>query len=1857
MEIEQKINASMKADIDLSIGPSCEQLIISKTVNVLQGFMLELALGNTKYKSLHNLTEQVEHQYHERFLVELIQNAHDALLPRHKPTTHRRIEIQLQKEDGEHGALYIANDGIPFNSSNFNSLSELGQSDKDPEESIGNKGIGFRSVLEITDSPEIYSRKQPDSKVFDGFCFRFHPGIIQKFEQPILSLLNGNKDTLCPYSQNEKLLPGGNELYSKLLDNCDQKEKTWLREELKYLSPYLFPEPIQVENMIVKDFEYDGYATVIRLPFIDEKSYQSALKKLSELPDDMILFLDRVEVFKLVANKHVRILERNEEDLENDPEHGKAILLSIKNMEGLFLNDQLKEYWLWQEVYGGKENPEQLKKVKETVAELPGKWPNLSKAKASFAVRVDEMPEQGCLNIYLPTKMTSGCHAHFSAPFYGDINRTAVNFGKDYNELLLNIIASKVVKVIKNFLSGKGVMEAAAIIDLISAEKTEEGSNWWNYLESAGENLGIDFREDFLCLTDQGWKSLKETRSLPDINQFKLFTDSLLRQHTQTPIIVNKLFSRKLQLVQIYENLGFDCHIDKINLADTVETIAEELHKNGGVDWNYFWNDIMQIFTDSADPLISKKILLGTDNHLHASSGETKVFFRQVYTAYDNGTMPGKTIEDIPKELNNFIAFLHKDITTHLSGDSGGLRATPVQRYLADNNLVETFQIQEIFQVVLLRNTPKDFPVTYSDSRSALCQAIFQWGLWLAYSWIEQGKGENLIRLLGALPAPCIGGWYQLSTTSFGTGWGNTVGLTLNDYLLSMNSPACMKALNKILLPPDNPYWEAKGEIHQDTLRKAGVYDGLRLFEVEPEEWESTFNIAGWQQKVSLPSQQPPSVSEHFWQKYSDYISKKLEPYFGGSFKYNVQGFFLFPGFDDFYNSREKSKFLLTELILASITSWSKNQVWKCTVLMKDGGQTHSFTPPSPLFFFLENERWIYDKDENQIIAFYPSERWYINTNTLSGRIKQFSHLKPYPTTIRKLLDDSQTLVEELQELGMPAFNNTENVSDTRLLDSLAKAITDHDTDIVNQNVFLGQLREAWRQFYPVENGSFPRKLIVRFGRRLTVLTPSSENKPFLPNDSPAVHDGLELAKVPLIQIDSKEAKRLQKYFADNFSADVHLASALKMLPVINGESVNWPKDAGTTLYENDLEWLAPVILAVFAFAGEQSYGTATGTFTEAIEHLHDLRVHWVNDLALGLWQGERCITNVPIEQSAIKIPKKRAIISIKGNKQSLYNLSGVLSNIVNRNDLEIPLKLVLNKFEDGSPELDEIISALAELRISKEQFDEVQQLWLGEISWTIRLITPILYILDPEIDLRFISNLNSSDELEKFLAKISFTHFTTEQLLSEIQKAGSLKKIGRWLYEKIGDQAQLKKFNDILLKLNLPLVKNKLAEEEFKDHLHCMQPSLHAIARRILLSADAPESFLTITEQLRNVNFPKQFEMDMWNVEFKSTAFEVVKVLDILGASQQEIFAVRTSNNLAKLEESLKILGLKINEDSYNMHSLNCKAYRNSLSFFLKIAISWCLKSGTSFNGWSQQIIRKTDSLIEELDPFGYLELWTKKRCFMEIQQSNFPSMPAVFKNQLLLAKGLEQLTSSLGITEGDINSAEDDLVEHKQIQEREKRLVEIGGKKFDSHSENLGDLWDHMEENIPDENILPLKLNRSKPLQDLLSRKTKGHGKSGGNGTRNTHPRMTQSMKNLIGLAGEIMVYKSLEKEFGDSIVNSSCWVSENARYKFPGIKDVSDSKGCDFILKVRGKTYYIEVKATQGDNTTFELGSSEVRLAIDVARNSKKKKFIILHVLNTLSNSPRIRTLPNPYHKNGLNKYTITNQGLRMAYKVMT
>ncbi len=93
--------------------------------------------------------------YATRQLVELVQNSADAL-------KHRDGKIVIRITDDY---LYCADEGTPITTAGVRSLMRAHLSSKQGTEFIGQFGLGFKSVLAITDAPEFFSRS--GSFVFD----------------------------------------------------------------------------------------------------------------------------------------------------------------------------------------------------------------------------------------------------------------------------------------------------------------------------------------------------------------------------------------------------------------------------------------------------------------------------------------------------------------------------------------------------------------------------------------------------------------------------------------------------------------------------------------------------------------------------------------------------------------------------------------------------------------------------------------------------------------------------------------------------------------------------------------------------------------------------------------------------------------------------------------------------------------------------------------------------------------------------------------------------------------------------------------------------------------------------------------------------------------------------------------------------------------------------------------------------------------------------------------------------------------------------------------------------------------------------------------------------------------------------------------------------------------------------------------------------------------------------------------------------------------------------------------------------------------------------------------------------------
>jgi hypothetical protein len=148
----------------------------------------------------------------------------------------------------------------------------------------------------------------------------------------------------------------------------------------------------------------------------------------------------------------------------------------------------------------------------------------------------------------------------------------------------------------------------------------------------------------------------------------------------------------------------------------------------------------------------------------------------------------------------------------------------------------------------------------------------------------------------------------------------------------------------------------------------------------------------------------------------------------------------------------------------------------------------------------------------------------------------------------------------------------------------------------------------------------------------------------------------------------------------------------------------------------------------------------------------------------------------------------------------------------------------------------------------------------------------------------------------------------------------------------------------------------------------------------------------------------------------------------------------------------------------------------------------------------------------------------------------------------------------------------------------------------------------------------------------------------------------RQSKAVDELVGLAGEIHVFRMLRQQYGEDAVPSSAWISENSRRVFAH-NQADDARGCDFAFTVKGRQYRVEVKASSGDDESFTLGSSEIRLAMDIGTKGRRRKetFVLVHVKVALTAQPTAVVLPNPYDPKHAGVFVVEEADARVRYRI--
>ena len=1026
-----------------------DRLIIDHAQSQIRTFFDELKNGTRNYQTVASLNAQIAQEYRGRCILELLQNAHDALA-KAKWDDPRRISFVLNNDPQP--VLLVGNSGQPFRLDDFEGICQLAQSPKNPNESVGNKGLGFRSVLQVSGCPEIWST--PLSANAPCFTFRFDPAVIDRVAEVAQELKQCGLEARSPF-EDCPLVDWSQEQLEEYQWRLT-KGRSDAAEAARALSPYAIPLRAATMPSAVQSLLDEGHTTVVRLPLDREGAVQSVKEQLDELRDTRsVVFLDHLRELTIEVDSERCVLGRTvEADASLEGSRIRQRRLRVGNTTMATVDGRARRFHVWTRVVGGDDDQRVANAIRAAVEHLPNRWPEVQQATIGVAVEDAPTSPEGAFVIFLPTAKTTGTGAHVNAPFYGSLNREQIDFDEPYNELLLDNVLDLCLDAVRGLAAGQPeAWRARAVLDILSSTAPVGGEKWslMDELRERAAERGRPLDDQALILCDDGWRTSGEARVMPALDDDDPVGVDRWRTSAGFAVVSKELDGREDAVKRLIDCLGGDPAPTPSEWVDTIEQMARSVRDHEpDIDWNVFLRSLLAILPndlrseppdDRPDSLTSARFLPTVDGRLIAASDSTELFFQPVQGVDDIANL----VEDVPKALRERIAFLHMDVH-----EGQQRRNTDVQKFLDDRFALPPRR-EQILQNVVIPALPS-LPAAHGSRAAIRCAKILDWTLRL----LGDEPLDTLSQLLRRLPVSCHGGWVPMGDAIFGPGWPNGHGDDVASLAAELPDDAAQRLLDTVLLPPDDERWHVSTEGRNQLLVHAGVVEGLRLQPVD----DVSFAMYSYGKGNDLAEKCPTNIAPSAWAEWCKIVKQQLEPDFSGWFQYKLSGVRVLPEIDHLANLKPTGQQALSRLILASLRDW--NASWELVTVKKDDGRWWQKTIASPLKHWLSTFAWLSDGTERKQPL---SRRWLVRVP--GEQLERYSHLDPLSRTLTRRLDTEPGLAAQLVRLGLNVYPTEDERTGPELLDALATAWADNRVPIERFNVFLGQVRDAWRHLDP----------------------------------------------------------------------------------------------------------------------------------------------------------------------------------------------------------------------------------------------------------------------------------------------------------------------------------------------------------------------------------------------------------------------------------------------------------------------------------------------------------------------------------------------------------------------------------------------------------------------------------------------------------------------------------------------------------------------------------------------------------------------------------------------------------------------
>ena len=605
----------------------------------------------------------------------------------------------------------------------------------------------------------------------------------------------------------------------------------------------------------------------------------------------------------------------------------------------------------------------------------------------------------------------------------------------------------------------------------------------------------------------------------------------------------------------------------------------------------------------------------------------------------------------------------------------------------------------------------------------------------------------------------------------------------------------------------------------------------------------------------------------------------------------------------------------------------------------------------------------------------------------------------------------------------------------------------------------------------------------------------------------------------------------------------------------------------------------------------------------------------------------------------------------------SYEEVAGACQAILDRQDLLKDLRLVLGALDGSSqPTGRQIEEALDRAEIDAVAVADIRHRWEGETSTLVHRIRPVLQLHGISHD-GLDAFATDTARLTKWLAEnVKTPKWSTEGLLAAAHECYDDFQMGFAAWRRLGNDAELPKWNAALSALGdkYEQVNNAQSHAQAKRYLDESAPVLRAFARHVA-TADAQvriedqgklfSKIIQVHEQLEGstewTRLCARWSNSHWRVPFSA-------VLHVLRARFTEIPEARLHcgvldgvTTVGSLRLALERKGVVLDPDPREVARGNQYRLNRVVCGVRECYEAWLKKKRAESTSSARAVEARLDASM-------YLRNWPDGdllgRAKLAVADSDFCAA-------VKACTTMEGMRERLDITSGDLESIREGNKQRSAETEREKRTVAVAGRLFEiggpvSYSELFARLEGKLRAPEQGDGIGP-----SPPGPDLgggMRPSVSNDSEVFRRGLKTSHLRGPPDLPELVGIVGEMHAFRFLRAKFG---INTSAWVSESRHKVAPlldGEEDVtSDSLGYDFRFTHDQVTWCVEVKATTGDGTGFELPSSELNAATRIAPR-RSERWRILRVVRALTKQPVCYWLPNPFEPGPGERLRLLRQG---------